>query len=502
LNHKINAPPPITPSNNGPNKIDDDVETLQKLGYQQELLRRMNGFSNYAVSLSIICILAGGITSFHVGYCSVGGAAIGIGWPLVCVFSLIVAATMGQIASAYPTAGGLYHWATVLGGPRWGWITGWFNFAGLVTVLAAINVGLYQFVAGSIIHATGSVGAQVPFWLPHLAVAIITFSQAWLNYCGIRWTTFLTDFSGYWILIVSVCLTLALLTCSPQLQLSNLVDFQNFSGDAGKNVWPQSDNLPWLFILGFLLPAYTITGFDASAHTAEETIGAAKHVPRGIVRSVLVSGIFGWVMLCAIVISIPNQSLAAAQGSEVFFWTVKQNLPFWLYAALLASIAVAQYICGLATVTSASRMVYAFARDGGLPASNWLRYVGKYQTPGPAILLVSVLAVAFTIYTPVYSTITLACAIFLYISYVIPTWLGFWAYGNSWKSMGPWNLGPWYRPLAVLAILGCSVLILIGIAPPNDQALYILIAFTGSLIAISLTPFGKVKLANSQDSTQ
>lgn len=100
--------------------IADDVATLRGLGYAQELARRMSAFSNFAVSLSIICILAGGITSFHLGFGSVGGAAIGIVWPLCCLFSLIVALAMAQVASAFPTAGGLYHWAAILGGRGWG----------------------------------------------------------------------------------------------------------------------------------------------------------------------------------------------------------------------------------------------------------------------------------------------------------------------------------------------------------------------------------------------
>src|SRR5436309_14390735 len=87
----------------------DDEETLRRLGYRQELHRGMSAFSNFAISLSIICILAGGITSFHIGFCGVGGAAVGLGWPLVCLFSLVVALTMGQVAATFPSAGGLYH---------------------------------------------------------------------------------------------------------------------------------------------------------------------------------------------------------------------------------------------------------------------------------------------------------------------------------------------------------------------------------------------------------
>src|SRR4051794_21982757 len=134
-------PPPLV----SPQTLSADEQLLKQLGYKQELARRMSGFSNFAISLSIICILAGGITSFHVGLCSAGGASIGLGWPLVCLFSLVVALTMGQIASAFPTAGGLYHWGSILGGRGCGWVTAWFNLTGLMTVLAAINAGTYDF---------------------------------------------------------------------------------------------------------------------------------------------------------------------------------------------------------------------------------------------------------------------------------------------------------------------------------------------------------------------
>src|ERR1700677_4955092 len=134
----------------GIEKLDDDVKRLHAFGYGQELARRLGGFSNFALSLSIICILAGGVTSFHLGLCSVGGASIGLGWPLVGLFALAVAATMGQLASAFPTAGGLYHWSAILGGRGWGWTTAWFNLAGLITVLAAINVGTYRFAIAAL----------------------------------------------------------------------------------------------------------------------------------------------------------------------------------------------------------------------------------------------------------------------------------------------------------------------------------------------------------------
>ncbi len=465
-----------------PIDLADDQAQLEQLGYKQELHRGLRGFSNFALSLSIICILAGGITSFHVGLCSVGGAAIGLGWPICCLFSLAVALTMGQVASAFPTAGGLYHWAAILGGRGWGWATAWFNLAGLLTLLAAINVGLYQFLVSSLgpnlgyepsqFSPTGRILAQIVF------VLLLTVTQAGFNHFGIRLTTRLTDFSGYLILVVASLLTLwLLLAVSPasggrELPVARLIAFTNLSGlPQGENsVWPAQESLVWLFLLGLLLPAYTLTGFDASAHIAEETIRAAHEVPRGIVRSVLVSGVFGWVMLCAVILAAPDLKQAAEQGEGAFCWIIRSRLPGWQATLLFAGISLAQYLCGLATVTSASRMTFAFARDGGLPFSAQLRWVSPvYRTPVWAIWTVAGLSVAFTVYTPLYQTITATTAIFLYLSYILPTALGLWAYRRSWVRMGPWDLGPWYRPLALVSILGTGLLFVIGVQPPSEK---------------------------------
>lgn len=461
--------------------IADDVYTLERLGYAQELVRCLGGFSNFAISLSIICILAGGLTSFHLGFGSVGGAAIGLGWPAMCLLSLAVAATMGHLASAFPTAGGLYHWAAILGGRGWGWTTAWFNLAGLVTVLAAINVGTFQFAAGAFAPEAAS-NALVQL----AAVTLITASQALVNHLGIRVTRVLTDFSGYWILLIATLLTVTLLAGASSFDLSRLVAFDNHSGmpDASP-VWPRSESLVWLFALGMLLPAYTVTGFDASAHAAEETIGAAESVPRAIVRSVWVSGLFGWMMLSAIVLAMPDPLLAAQQGDKAFLHTLFAASPKPLAMLLLLGAVLAQYLCGLATVTSASRMAFAFARDGGLPASGLVRWVSpRFRTPAVAIWTVAFGSVLFTVYSPVYSTITAVCVIFLYISYALPTAIGLLAYNRWWTVHGPWQLGRWYRPLALVNVLACSGLIAIGMQPPNEKAFYVLAAMLAVLAVL------------------
>lgn len=465
--------------------LTDDVRQLESMGYAQELLRRMSGFSNFAISFSIICILAGGITSLQLGVGAVGGAAAGVIWPLGVVFSLIVAACMAQVASAFPTAGALYHWSSILGGRGWGWATAWFNWVGLIFVTAAVNVGAYGLFVNFVAPSLGIDPQQLGVAHQVAGVTLITASQALFNHFGIRWTTLLTDFSGYLIFVVTLLLCAVMLLGAPSLDLGRLIAFDNVSGAPGGGVWPESPSLARMTLLALMWPIYTITGFDASAHTSEETLQAASNVPRGILRSVLVSGLFGWAMVACFVLAAPDVAEAARQGANVFPWLMEQVAPGALGDVLWVGIVAANYLCGLACVTSTSRMTYAFARDGGLPWSTLLGRVSqRWKTPVPAIWVTAVLAVASTLYAPAYSTLTTACVIFLYLSYVMPTSIGFFTYGRRWTKMGPFDLGArWYRPLAAASVSGALVVVWIGVQPPNDKALTVLLAATSALLA-------------------
>lgn len=458
-------------------EIADDVALLGRLGYSQELRRRMSGFSNFAISFSTICILAGGITSLQLGVSAVGGAAAGIVWPLGVALSLIVALCMAQVASAFPTAGGLYHWSSILGGRGWGWATAWFNLGGLVFVTAAVNVGSYTLAVGFFGPAIGIDPANLTVTHQIVGVTLISVSHALLNHFGIRLTTLLTDFSGYLILAVALLLTFAMLLGAPRLEPGRLFQFTNQSGPAGGGVWPQSGSLVQMTLLALMWPIYTITGFDASAHTSEETVHAAKNVPKGMLRSVYLSGLFGWVMVSALVLAMPNLAEGAKQGANVFQWLMTAVLPGRAGSLLWIGIVVANYLCGLACMTSTSRMMYAFARDGGLPGSRALKKVSpRWKTPVTAIWTTAALAIASTLYAPAYSTLTAACVIFLYVSYVMPTVVGFFALGRTWTKLGPFSLGVrLYKTLAVVSLAGVALLVWIGVQPPNEKALCVTI---------------------------
>lgn len=490
---------------------DQDVKVLHDMGYAQELSRRMGGFQNFAISFSIICILSGGINSLGQATAGAGGAAIGFGWPLGCLMSFMFALALAQIGSAYPTAGGLYHWGSILGNRFTGWLSAWLNLLGLITVLGAINVGTWYFLFGAFGPMLGledTITQRVGF------VALITVVQALFNHFGIGLTVKLTDLAGYIIFAGAIALTLVCLAFAPSWDVSRLFTWSNFTGTAGASaVWPDVVSAGMAFTLGLLLPVYTITGYDASAHTAEETKNAAVALPKGMVSAVIWSSLFGYLMLCAFVlmipaeatvadpadatksITVPGMQAAAMQGWNVFFWAMEQQVPAGIRQGLYGVIFVSQFLCGLATVTSVSRMLYAFSRDGGIPGVSGLlaKVSPTWRTPVNAIWFGSLFSVLFVWATSsievkegvtAYSVVVSCTVIFLFLSFALPIFLGMIAYGGpKWPNPGPWSMGgALFRLVALLSLVSMGVIFFAGVQPPNSLALPITVGF----VALSL----------------
>jgi amino acid transporter len=220
---------------------------------------------------------------------------------------------------------------------------------------------------------------------------------------------------------------------------------------------------------------YTITGFDASAHTAEETRDAQRAVPRGMLTAVFWSALFGWLLVVAVLLAMPDMAEGARKGTGVFSYVLDSSgMPHSLKSALAIGIVLSNYLCALAGMTSLSRMLYAFARDGGIPgASRFLRRVNpRHRTPGAAIWVGAVFCFVLGwicgANANAYLVLASGCAVFLYVSYVMPIAAGIFAEGKRWTKKGPFQLGVWSRPIGVLAVLGGGVLIFVGFQPPNE----------------------------------
>ena len=441
----------------------------------------MSLFSNFAISFSIICITAGILPSFQLAYSAGGGASVGIGWILASLFALVVACSMGQIASAYPTAGGLYHWSSILGGTGWGWATAWFNILGQIFSASSVVVGIYVMMRDLVLgNAFGidtagfGLGIQIP------VVVVIVLSQALINCYGLGWLTRLTHIGAYTILATSVVLVAALLITASSIDFTRLWTFTNYTGDLGGGVWPKNHNVAVVFILGMLMTIYTMTGFDASAHSSEETVDAQRAVPRGMILAVLWAAVGGFVLVGTVLVAISDPAQAARQGGNVFAFVMdKSGMPAALKAVIYVGIVACGYLCSLAAMTSMSRMVFAFARDGGLP--KLLRQVNPTrQTPIPAVWFAAVLIVGSTLYTPAFNVLASGTAVFMYIAYAMPVAAGLFTEGRSWTTFGPFRLGVLSRPFAVITVLGTIALTWVGTQPPNDA----LITYGGGLLVL------------------
>lgn len=447
---------------------DEDTAALAHLGYKQELHRGMSGFSNFAISFSIISILAGCITSYNIALKSGGPSAITIGWPLVGVFVLCVALAMAEVCSKYPTAGGLYFWAGRLAKHnkrQWAWFVGWFNFLGEVAVTAAIDYGA---AVTMMAFANLVWGVQVTSVNTFLLFVVLIAVHGLLNAFGVTLVSLLSNVSAWWH-IVGVVIIVVALWIMPTAHQSVAWTFTAWHNETG---WSFG---PYVFLMGLLMAQYTYTGYDASAHVSEETKKAATAAPRGIVMSVLISVIGGWVLLYSITAAIQDGSqkgLAALAASSTglppaqIFLDALNNPTMAKF--LLFIVCGAQFFCGMASVTANSRMSYAFSRDNAIPGSRlWAKVNPRTGTPTNSIWLCVVLSIILTVPAlfniTAYLAVTSIAVIGLYIAYVTPVLLR--RLDRSFEP-GVWHLGRWSAVIGWIAIVWVVFIVILFVLPP------------------------------------
>ncbi len=440
-------------------QIEKDIKDLKKFGYVQELFRDMGGFSNFAVSFSIISILTGTTQLYGYGLQHGGPLQMTLGWWVVSIFTLSVAMAMAELASAYPTAGALYHWSTFLGGKTLGWFTACLNTLGQFAILAGIDFGLAQFLVGSLQEVLHIPNTALSL---NLVYATLLFSHALFNHIGIRVVSWLNSFSAWYHIIVVFFILGALWMKGFAQPVSFLVHHH------------QTDGYPpfYSFLVGLLLAQWTLTGYDASAHVTEETVDPRRNAPWGIVLSVAISVIAGTILLSAITLSIPDLTQAIGFGDNALYEIFKLRLGSSLGTTLILLIAGAMWLCGLAGMTSASRMIYAFARDGGLPFSKvWARVSPSHRTPSNAIWGLGVFAMGLAVSVSVYSAVVSIATIALYLSYGLPIVARIYLRWKGTKGeKGPWSLGKFSTLNAIVAVLWILFISLVFVLPPNEKA--------------------------------
>ncbi|WP_026911593.1 amino acid permease [Patulibacter minatonensis] len=453
---------------------DADEQRLRAMGYEPTLERSLSGFSNFAISFSIVSILTGGLASYQIGLLNGGPITMAWGWPLVSVMVLFVGLAMAELASAYPTAGGLYWWASKLGKPAHGWFTGWFNLVGQVAVTAAIVYGSAIFVT-AVLDVLG-LGVGTDRTAIFVVFTVLLLLHAGLNIIGPQISARVNMVSAWWH-VAGVAIFVLVLAFFAH-------DHQSFKFVFTKTV-DQSGvgfgGVGFSFLLGLLHAQYTFTGYDASAHMSEETKNASTAVAKGIINTILVSAVFGYVLILAVTFAIPSLDEAlkvSGDGGYPVIYILQNSLDKGLSDLLLIIAAVAQLFCGYASITAASRMAYAFSRDKAVPGSRFWSTLTARRVPAAAvglvvvfawILLIPSLLVAADKSSVAYAAATSIAVIGLYISYAIPIWLRL-KHGKDFET-GDWSLGSRYRVIGGIAIAWIVLICVLFVIPTSDAGL-------------------------------
>jgi amino acid transporter len=457
--------------------IQQDIRDLHGLGYAQELLREMGGFSNFAISFSIISILTGAVILYNLGLTLAGPAAVGLGWPLVTVFTLMVAATMAEIASAYPTAGGLYYWASKLRNKDWGWWTAWLNLGGQVSIVAGINYSAAFYLCATILKPLfgldpndETAGVLNAIWITGILIAI----EIGFNVAGTRIVAFMNDLSVWWHIgfVAAIAIALFALGTQPTHPISFLFEVTPGTDTVSGKDWGSiiPFGIAGAFALSLLQAQWTYTGYDASAHVAEETVFARRASAWGVFLSVAVSAVAGYVVLVALTLKMtsPADVLTNSGGGGGVQYILESNLGAGLGSLgglLAAGVAFAMTFCGFSSIASAGRMLFAFSRDDGMPGSGWLKKVShRWRTPSNAVFAISLASWLLILLVYVLTKALGGDPLFLIGGITsVSTVLLYWAYGvciylgmrgdQSWRERQTWNLGRWSKPFGWLSVI-------------------------------------------------
>ncbi|TGJ80769.1 hypothetical protein E0Z10_g7979 [Xylaria hypoxylon] len=453
-----------------------DEDRLAQFGYKQELKRDWGLAHNFGVSFSIISVITGLTTLFQFGLNTGGPAVMSIGWIVVSFFTLMVATAMGEIVSAIPTSGGPYFWAAMMAPPKCrddGYLI---RPRGSDRDAATVKSPEYEPTAAKTIGI----------------YAAVLVSHGLVNTFGVRVLKYLNTVSIILHSAGVTALAIAVLAKAPKHQPASFVFgyLNDGTGTDGSPGWSERASPAYLVVCGSLLAQYTLTGFDASAHLSEETRNASWSAPIGVISSVGFSAIFGLLVLLSFLFSIQDfeATLSSAYSQPVLQILIDvfgEDGALVLFSLIILCV----WHCGLFSMTSNSRMMFAFARDGGIHPF-FHQVDARFKSPIRAVWLAATLS--FILALPslgssvAFAAATSIATIGLYISYGIPILLGLIWHKEFVAMKGPFNLRGFSRVIAFIAvawIIAITVFFVLPTANPvTSQTLNYTVVAVGIIV--------------------
>src|SRR4051794_27305690 len=403
--------------------------------------------------------------------------AIFWGWPIVSIFILVIGLCMSELVSAFPTSGGIYWWASKLGGAKAGYYTGWLNLIGLLAIDASVAYGCATFIDLALDSASSSWASNYSLTRTFIIFIIVLALVALVNIFSSHLLAIFNNISVWWHVIgASVVVLVLLLVPDHHSSLSTVATTQvNNTGFFGGSTSGAGFFL-YVLPLAVILTQYTITGYDASAHLSEETKDAADGAAKGIWRSIFYSAIGGWILLLSFLFAVQSVDGVTKAGGPVdaiFSQALGKN---W-HVLVLAISAIGQFFCTTACMTSTTRMLFAFSRDGAVPGHRYWRTLNANRVPVHSVVLAAVVAAILTapalvrvdingapVPVAFFAVVSIG-VVGLYVAFAIPIFLR-WKMGNSFQP-GNWTLGNKYKWMSIVAIVEIVVTSIVALLPTS-----------------------------------
>ena len=461
----------------------DDAH-LQSLGIKPELRRTLGFLSNFAIAFAFISVSTGSFGNFGVGI-ALGGPAMFWTWFIIVGGQLLVALVFAELASHFPIAGSVYQWSKRLSNRGLGWFTGWFYFWAQVVTVSAVAV-IVAFVIDSIHAAAGGTTGDVTFldspapggftsMFVFIAIGTLVITTI-INAYGVRLLAILNNI-GVATEILGMLVFGVILLIFANVQPASVLTSMNGAEAA------QNGNIPATFLLGFFMSVFIVYGFDTAGSFGEETLDAGRQAPRGVLSSILISGLVGVIFIPAVILASPNITQTMEEGlttfpigtiiSGAFPQDIILGISFGdLYLfVILASV----FVCTMAIQGAATRLMFSMGRDGHLPAGGWLGHVNsRFRTPANAAVTVGVIAaLPILVVGPLAAvSISIAATGLIYVSYFMCNAGVLRARMRGWPHTKAWfNLGSWGKLINVAALIYGGLMI-INIALWADTGLF------------------------------
>lgn len=425
-------------------------ENVAAYGYTETLERATGRFASFAVAFAFVSIATGIFTTYGSVLNSSGPMGIWT-WPIVIVGQLAVALLLGSLAARIPVTGYAYQWVSRLANPILGWITGWISFTFLAIVVVAVDYTVASTVVPALFDFTGTPGTAF------LITAGVLLLQALLVGLSTKWTERVNNFAVTAELVGMIALVVLLFivgVIAHKLSVGNLFSRGDIPAEGYWDFGTATSAGPWM--LGFLLGAFTIVGFESAANLAEETKRPETVVPRAMWQAVLASGVLGFLFLLVVTAAV-NDPTALAQSGTPIADVIRDILGSFVGTALLILVAIAIFACGLVILMSGVRLVWAMSRDQRFPGWQLLHKVSpRFGTPLNATVVMTIIsAVILGLFSTstdalfkLFSAATLLPAIIYAITVVL-----YIATRRRLPASSGFSLGRWEIPVLVVAVV-------------------------------------------------